>query len=49
MLPEKYRYLLVLVDLHSNWPEIRATIITSNVVKEFLADYFSRWGLLEEI
>ena len=49
-LPENHRYLLVLVDLHSKWPEIRATAtITSNVVKEFLADCFARWGLPEQI
>ena len=49
-LPENQRYLLVLFDLHSKWPEIRGTAaITRNVVKEFLADCFARWGLTKEI
>ena len=49
-LPENHRYLLVLIDLHSKWPEIRATAsITTSAVREFLADCFARWGLPDEI
>lgn len=41
---------MVLVDLHSKWPEIRATsTITTSAVRDFLADCFCRWGLPEEL
>ena len=44
------RYVLVLIDLYSKWPEVRAvTNITSHCVNQFLADTFARWGLPEEI
>jgi len=49
-LPDNHRFLMVLVDLHSKWPEIRATSsITTSSVRDFLAECFTRWGLPEEI
>ena len=48
--PAHARYLLVLIDLHSKWPEVRAvTHVTSSTVNLFLSDVFARWGLPEEI
>ena len=45
-VPPHAKYLLVLIDLHSKWPEIRAVShITSSYVIEFLADMFARWGV----
>ena len=47
---EHHRYLLVLVDLHTKWPEVRATsTITTTAVREFLTDCFTRWRLPEEL
>ena len=41
---------MVLIDLHSKWPEIRATsTITTSAIRDFLADCFTRWGLPEQI
>ena len=41
-----WRYLIVVYDLHSKWPEVRAVnTVTSSVVIAFLKDLFSRWGL----
>jgi len=49
-LPDSHRYLMVLVDLHSKWPEIRLTSgITTSNVRDFFAKCFTRWGLPEEI
>ena len=49
-VPDQYRYLIVLIDLHSKWPEVRPThTITTAAIRDFLAECFTRWGMPEEI
>ena len=49
-VPANFKYLLVLTDLHSKWPEVKAvTNITSHAVNAFLSEVFTRWGIPEEI
>ena len=44
--PPNQRFLVVVHDLHSKWPEIAATSsVTSATVIRILRDLFSRWGL----
>ena len=48
--PQHARYLIVLIDLHSKWPEVRPVqTITTKSVLCFLSDLFARWGLPDEI
>ena len=48
--PQSHRFVIVLIDLHSKWPEIKpVTTITSSAVITFLSDMFTRWGLPREI
>ena len=48
--PSHQRFLVVVVDLHSKWPEVMmcGTVTTTNVI-EFLTSLFSRFGLVDEI
>ena len=44
------RFLLVVTDLHSKWPEIAmCSAITSSSVIHFLSDLFVRWGIPDRI
>ena len=44
--PSSSRFLLVVTDLHSKWPEIAmCSDITSSSVIRFLSDLFVRWGI----
>ena len=48
--PSNFKFLLVLIDHHSKWPEVKpVTTITTHSVIEFLSELFCRWGLPEEI
>ena len=48
--PSTHRFVIVLLDLHSKWPEIKpVSTITSSAVISFLSDMFTRWGLPREI
>jgi len=48
--PQHQRFIIVVFDLFSRWPEIRFTsTVTSDNIIQFLADLFSRWGLPDEI
>ncbi len=48
--PQDSRFLLVITDLHSKWPEISASQhITTATVTAALSDLFARWGLCKEI
>lgn len=45
-VPHHQRFLVVVYDLHSKWPELVATgSVTSQVIIDFLDSLFSRWGL----
>ncbi|RXN17684.1 putative protein K02A2.6-like protein [Labeo rohita] len=45
-VPHHQRFLVVVYDLHSKWPELIATdSVTSQVILNFLDSLFSRWGL----
>ncbi|KAL0148283.1 hypothetical protein M9458_056429 [Cirrhinus mrigala] len=45
-VPHHQRFLVVVYDLHSKWPELIATgSVTSQVIINFLDSLFSRWGL----
>ncbi|KAG1940200.1 retrotransposable element [Pimephales promelas] len=45
-VPHHQRFLVVVYDLHSKWPELIATgSVTSLVIINFLDSLFSRWGL----
>ena len=46
----RWRYLIVVYDLHSKWPEVRAVnTVTSTAVITFLKELFSRWGLPQRV
>lgn len=48
--PASSRFLLVITDRHSKWPEIFATSsITSETVCKVLRSLFARWGLCEKV
>lgn len=48
--PHYQRFLVVVYDLHSKWPELTTTgSVTSQVIVEFLESLFSRWGLPQTI
>lgn len=43
--PPSSRYLLVIIDLHSKWPEIFAMAnITTETVCKVMRYLFARWG-----
>ncbi|KAL0148064.1 hypothetical protein M9458_056604 [Cirrhinus mrigala] len=45
-VPHHQRFLVVVYDLHSKWPQLIATgSVTSQVIINFLDSLFSRWGL----
>ncbi len=45
-VPHHQRFLVVVYDLHSKWPELIATgSVTSQVIINFLDSLFFRWGL----
>ncbi len=45
-VPHHQRFLVVVYDLHSKWPELIATgSVTSQVIINFLDSLFSCWGL----
>ena len=45
-----HRFLIVVHDLYSKWPEIRSTAqVRASDVMSFLEDLFVRWGLLVSI
>lgn len=45
-VPHHQRFLVVVYDLHSKWPELTATgSVTSEVIINFLDSLFFRWGL----
>ena len=49
-VPQHSRFLIVLLDMHSKWPEVKAVSnINTHSVTTFLSELFSRWGLPEEI
>lgn len=49
-VPHHQRFLVVVYDLHSKWPELIPTgTVTSRVIIDFLKSLFSRWGLPETI
>ena len=44
------RYIIVLLDLHSKWPEVAPVAnITTQSVTTFLSNMFARWGIPDEI
>ena len=44
-VPHHQRFLLVVYDLHSKWPEVLPTgSVTTRVVTDFLDSLFARWG-----
>ena len=46
----RWRYLIVVWDLYSKWPEVRAVnTVTSSAVITFLKELFARWGLPERV
>ena len=48
--PQSQRFLLVVHDLHSKWPEIAATSsVTTTSVISILEKMFTKWGLPESI
>ncbi len=48
--PSHQRYLIVLVDLHSKWPEVAACgTVTSSSIINFLSDLFWHHGLPDNI
>ncbi len=48
--PQSHRFLVVVHDLHSKWPEIAATSsVTSATVIALLEKLFTRWGLPKTI
>ena len=48
--PQTHKYLVVVYDLHSKWPEIAATgTVTSTAIIRILKDLFTRWGLCRTI
>ena len=49
-VPPQARYLIVVYDLHSKWPEVKAVPnITTHAVNSFLSELFARWGIPERI
>ena len=45
-VPHNQRFLVVVYDLHSKWPEVASTgSVTSQVIIDFLDSLFSHWGL----
>ena len=45
-VPHHQRFLVVLYDLHSKWPEVFATgSVTTGVVIDILTGLFARWGM----
>ncbi|KAJ8351786.1 hypothetical protein SKAU_G00232620 [Synaphobranchus kaupii] len=49
-IPQHQRFLIVAYDLHSKWPEVVATgSVTTQVVTDFLASLFARWGIPDTI
>jgi transposase InsO family protein len=48
--PRNRRFLIVLIDYHSRWPEVKGVEeVSSNVVIRFLSDTFARFGMPEEL
>ena len=48
--PQNKRFLIVMYDLHSKWPEIAtAGTVTSRSIINVLEDLFTRWGLVKII
>ena len=48
--PRTHRYMLVLIDYYSKWPEAATCeYVTSGLVIAFLTQLFDRFGLVEEI
>ena len=48
--PQNARYLIVVTDLHSKWPEVKAVAsITTSSIVGFLSEMFARWSVPEEI
>ena len=48
--PHHQRFLLVVHDLHSKWPEIAMTrIVTSTAIIAILDNLFPRWALPEMV
>ncbi|XP_062512709.1 uncharacterized protein K02A2.6-like [Corticium candelabrum] len=48
--PRDHRFLIVVHDLYSKWPEIRSTAqVRASDVISFMEDLFVRWGLLVSI
>ena len=46
--PLSQRFLVVVHDVHSKWPEIAATsMVTSSAIIQILKELFSRWGIPE--
>ena len=46
--PLSQRFLVVVHDVHSKWPEIAATsTVTSSAIIQILIELFSRWGIPE--
>ena len=44
--PHDQRFLLVVQDLHSKWPEVATTMrVTTEAIIRLLEDLFARWGI----
>ena len=48
--PSSQRFMVVVHDLHSKWPEVRAfPRVTSDVAISYLQELFARWGLPKSV
>ncbi len=49
-VPHHQRFLVVVYDLHSKWPEVVPMgSVTASAIVDFLEQLFSRWGMLRAI
>lgn len=49
-VPHNQRYLVVVYDLHSKWPELTTTgLVTSQIIVDILDSLFAYWGLPQTI